>query len=224
MARDEQVQPIKYVLPSGVRTNENGAAVLHWSDGAGPFGHDRPIAFNDSLVTVQCRAGVLSPDECRTVIELGESLPRIDGRTELPSDAYRVSHIAWIEPQPQNHWLFHRLGMLFADANRDYGFELTGFLDPLQYTMYGSGQHFDWHVDCGAGESSARKLSMTLQLTDPQEYSGGALELLGAKVGEEARQLGSATFFPSFLGHRVTPVTRGIRRSLVAWACGPAFR
>lgn len=224
MAREEATQPLRYVLPSAVSADSRGAAVLHWHDGEGPFGHARPLAFNPALSTVQCRTGALTADECRAVIALGESRPRIDGRTELSEDAYRVSHIAWLEPEPTIHWLYHRLAMLFAEANRDYALELTGLLDPLQYTMYGPEQHFEWHVDAGTGASSARKLSMTVQLSDPADYEGGDLEFVGARIGEEARRLGAATLFPAFLGHRVTPVRRGLRRSLVAWVSGPAFR
>jgi PKHD-type hydroxylase len=173
---------------------------------------------------VQGVAGALSPGECAQVVAWGEGLPRNQGRVELGPDAYRVSHIAWIEPRPENHWLFHRLAVLFAQANRHYGLELTGFVEALQYTRYGQDQHFDWHLDLGLGQTSARKLSLSLQLSGPAEYAGGDLEFVSLSPGAEARNLGTAIFFPSFLAHRVSPVTRGVRRSLVAWGYGPAFR
>lgn len=221
---DPAQESFLYLFPSSIGTDANGALALQWPDAGGAFGQSRPLAINASLPTIQCHPASLTPEECRQVIQLGENLPRTDGRVELGPDAYRVSHIAWIEPRPDNHWLFHKLAILFAQANRHYGFELTGFIDALQYTKYGAEQHFEWHLDVGTDRTSARKLSMTLQLSGPQDYTGGELEFVSADTGEEAKQLGSATFFPSYLAHRVSPVRSGVRRSLVAWAYGPAFK
>ena len=224
MPSNEQPQDFLYLFPSSISTDANGALTLQWPDAGSVFGQRRLLAVNAGLATVQWHPGVLSPEECRQVIAMGERLPRTDGRVELGPDAYRVSHIAWIGPQPDNHWLFHKLAILFAQANRHYGFELTGFIDALQYTKYGPEQHFEWHLDVGVDRTSARKLSMTLQLSESNDYTGGALEFFSADTGDETRQLGSATFFPSYLAHRVSPVQSGVRRSLVAWAYGPAFK
>ena len=213
-----------YLLPSSLETGADGTAALAWPTGSAPFGGCADVGENNALQTIQLRPGALSADECRQVIAVGENLPRAAGRVELGDDAYRVSHIAWIEPAPQTHWLFHRLGVLFLQAGKHYGFELTGFLDAFQYTVYGAGQHFGWHMDLGPGATSARKLSMTLQLSDAGEYSGGMLEFINAPTSEQSRPVGSAIFFPSYLAHRVAPVESGVRRSLVAWACGPTFR
>ncbi|MSQ71226.1 MAG: 2OG-Fe(II) oxygenase [Betaproteobacteria bacterium] len=153
-----------------------------------------------------------------------ENTPRVDGRVELGPSAYRVSHITWIEARAETHWLFHKLGTLFAEAGAYFGFELTGFVDALQYTVYGPEQHFDWHMDLGPGLTSARKLSLTIQLSGGDAYTGGALEFINAPAMTQSREVGAATFFPSYLVHRVSPVESGVRRSLVAWACGPVFR
>ncbi len=218
------MQDFVYTFPTRVEPGAGGALALGWAPGIDPFKASHAVGGNDALQTIQLYAGALSPEECRTVIGLGEALPRTDGRVELGEAAYRVSHIAWIEPAAQTHWLFHKLGALFSQASRHYGFELTGFVDTLQYTVYGPEQHFDWHMDLGPGATSTRKLSMTIQLSGNDEYTGGALEFVNAPAMHEARAMGAATFFPSYLAHRVTPVETGTRRSLVAWACGPAFR
>ncbi|TMV52564.1 2OG-Fe(II) oxygenase, partial [Thioclava sp. BHET1] len=86
--------------------------------------------------------------------------------------------------------------------------------------------HFGWHSDIGAGVvAGKRKLTMVVQLSDPSEYEGGRLETRAdLDVREAPRDQGSATLFPSFVLHRVTPVTRGARHSLTIWAHGPAFR
>ena len=213
-----------YVFPSGIATDASGSVALNWSDAGGAFGQKRPLALSPGAATVQGIPAALSAEECAQVVAMGEALPRNSGRVELGPDAYRVSHIAWIEPQPANHWLFHKLGVLFAQANRHFGFEISGFVEALQYTRYGATQHFDWHLDLGPDQTSARKLSLSLQLSGPDEYDGGLLEFSSLSPGEDARRLGTAVFFPSYLAHRVSPVTRGVRRSLVAWAYGPAFR
>ena len=224
MPSNEQQQDFLYLFPSSIGTDAKGALTLQWPENSGAFGQRRPLAVNANMAAIQWHPGVLSSEECRQVIAMGEALPRTDGRVELGPDAYRVSHIAWIEPQPDNHWLFHKLAVLFAQVNQHYGFELTGFVDALQYTKYGPEQHFEWHLDLGTDRTSARKLSLTVQLSGPGDYTGGALEFFNAETGDEARQLGSATFFPSYLAHRVSPVQSGVRRSLVAWAYGPTFK
>lgn len=216
--------PMQYLLPTGYEEADGGVGTLTWPAGLGPFGQMLDMTLNESVASVTCVAGVLSRDECEAVVAAGQALPRIDGRVELGADTYRVSHIAWIEPTPANHWLFHKLGAYFRSVNKAYGFELVGLIDALQFTEYGPGQHFDWHMDIGRGQTSLRKLSLTIQLTDPADYDGGELELVGLGANPQARVQGSGVFFPSYMGHCVTPVTRGKRRSLVAWASGAPFR
>ena len=183
---------------------------------------------NPALAYPQVLPQALSAAECAQVVALGESTAHqragVNQRDDLASRDYRISDIAWIEPAPPAQWLFHRLGMLFLTVNRSYGLELSGFAEGLQYTCYGPGQYFHWHGDLGAGSTSLRKLSLTIQLSDPADYDGGELQFHGAADLPVARALGSATFFPSYLAHQVAPITRGLRRSLVAWAYGPAFR
>lgn len=214
-------QAFLYTFPDRLRDLGGGQHEMGWTPGIAPFGAEHPLPPNEALNTVQRYPAALSADECDAVVDFGEGLPRSQGRVEIGDDQYRVSHIAWIEPVPQMQWLYHKLGGLFLRAARHYGFELTGFVDALQYTVYGPGQHFDWHMDLGPGRTSTRKLSMTIQLSENGEFTGGDLQILGAPAGSE---MGMATFFPSFMAHRVAPVLSGTRRSLVAWGSGPAFR
>lgn len=213
-----------YAFPSVVDRVDGVALHLSWPGGVGPFDRTQALGENNALQTVRAQLGALAPEECRQVIDLGESAERMKGRVELGASAYRVSHIAWIHPDADSHWLFHKLGVLFSQAAAHYGFALAGFVDPVQYTSYGAGQHFDWHMDLGPGATSTRKLSITIQLSDQDDYAGGALEFINIPGMEAVRNLGAATFFPSYLAHRVSEVRSGARRSLVAWACGPSFR
>jgi PKHD-type hydroxylase len=191
---------------------------------AQPFHSDLELDTNSGLDMVRCSSGVFSAEECRRIVELGDARPRMSGGLDLHRERYRDSHVAWIEPHADSHWLYHKIAALFGEVNAHCAFELLGLVDPLQYTVYGGGQHFDWHIDLGAGGACVRKLSMTVQLTDGTQYQGGDLQFLdGADPGPQ-RAIGTVTVFPAFVAHRVTPVTSGIRRSLVAWACGPSFR
>jgi predicted 2-oxoglutarate/Fe(II)-dependent dioxygenase YbiX len=217
-------QAFVYLLPQLSQTSGAGALQLSWPAGRAPFGASVAIEENEAANAIHLRRGVLSREECERVIALGEALPATRGGVESGDSLYRVSNIVWLEPSPETHWLFHKLGAAFLEANRAYRFELVGLLDALQYTVYGSGQYFDWHIDLGPGRTSTRKLSMTIQLSPAGEYDGGALEFINAPAREEAREQGAATVFPSYLAHRVSPVTRGVRRSLVAWASGSTFR
>jgi PKHD-type hydroxylase len=94
----------------------------------------------------------------------------------------------------------------------------------LQYTVYGPGHKFDWHVDIGAGQASNRKLSITVQLSDEGGYEGGALQFISAPDMAMPKGQGTAILFPSYLAHRVNDVTSGLRCSLVGWAAGVPFR
>jgi PKHD-type hydroxylase len=99
----------------------------------------------------------------------------------------------------------------------------------ITLTMYETGGEYDWHQDVNWKEPiSQRKLTMVIQLTDPSQYDGGDLELMDCEMSEKdkaaIRDMGSVIIFPSLLKHRVTPVTRGVRKSLVTWIEGPTWR
>lgn len=136
----------------------------------------------------------------------------------------RDSNIAWLHNGPEWSWLFAKLHYLAHLANTKFKFDLWGIVEPLQLSEYGEGGHFDWHVDDGVPGAPPRKLSFTLQLSDPASYEGGDLELWGLGGRHTmSRERGSLIFFPSYTLHRVTPVTRGVRRSLVVWVTGRQF-
>ena len=95
----------------------------------------------------------------------------------------------------------------------------------------GNQNYYDWHVDIGPTFASYRKLSMVIQLSNPEEYEGGDLQIFDPIVSDEnfpyksvPKKKGSIIVFPSFLPHRVTPVTGGIRKSLVWWVGGDHLR
>jgi PKHD-type hydroxylase len=88
---------------------------------------------------------------------------------------------------------------------------------------YAAGDGFGWHTDLGDGAASTRKLSVSVQLSDPESYAGGGFELCPHGTVEKFAPRGSALVFPAYMPHRVADVTRGVRRALVAWVHGDAF-
>lgn len=174
---------------------------------------------------------VFSPEDCDKIIELavkkGWERARIAGGD---LDNKRRSEVSWLEWTPEHDWLFGRLAITSADINAQFwGFELTAFGEPLQITKYDSAErgHYIWHQDVGDGPMSVRKLSFVVQLTDPDTYTGGDLELFMAKMEKNVpvpRKRGSVIWFPTFEPHRVTPVKSGVRNSLVGWISGHPFR
>ena len=100
----------------------------------------------------------------------------------------------------------------------------------IQFTEYhaSEGGHYDWHHDVNwlNADGFDRKLSITVQLSDPSEYEGGdfVFEEIESPKSEAAKPKGSVLVFPSYLKHKVTPVTKGVRKSLVAWFCGPQWQ
>lgn len=174
---------------------------------------------------------VFTNQEIEKIIEIGESQPKIKATTVGEDESqheseYRVSDISWLSNNPKTDWIFERIAGLAIKANTEmWNFDIWDFQDDLQYTSYyGNGGHYDWHADLGVGISN-RKLSVVLQLSDSDEYEGGDLQMnTGGSILNVPRQKGLICFFPSFVLHRVTPLSSGLRRSLVTWLCGANLR
>lgn len=125
-------------------------------------------------------------------------------------------------------WIFDRFNYIISEVNYNYYmFDLIGY-DYYQYTEYRESGHYEWHMDTAIDENMpCRKLSLSLLLNDPEkDFEGGELCIttnLSEQKGIEMKK-GEIAIFPSFLMHKVTPVTRGIRKSLVIWVIGPKFK
>ena len=156
----------------------------------------------------------------------------------------RKSEIVWVNDQ----WIYKEIHPFIHEANKTAGWNFDwDFSESCQFTKYGVGQHYGWHCDSWDkpydkpndlnSHGKIRKLSVTVSLSDPSEYEGGNLEFdfrnqvdwernKKSKIKEctEIRPRGSIIVFPSFVWHRVNPVTRGTRYSLVIWNLGKPFR
>lgn len=141
-------------------------------------------------------------------------------------ESVRKSQIKWLHPNLDNEWLYDKLTNMVIEANTTWNFNIYSIIDSIQYTEYHEGGgHYDWHVDIGPNNIGHRKISIVVQLSDPSEYEGGDLEIwTGGNVKSIAKKKGVAVLFPSFLMHRVTPVTKGTRKSLVLWVGGESYK
>lgn len=166
---------------------------------------------------------VLTPAECNELIGLSKLIPKESALT-ASSKEKRISDVYWIHWQAGIDGLFAKLANAVITANnKTWDFHLGGFMEPLQLTHYraeNSG-HYDWHEDhSNVGICMNRKISGTLVLNN--DFEGGEFELFDTKPIENLTQ-GSLILFPSFKVHRVLPIAKGERWSLVFWVTGPPF-
>ena len=149
------------------------------------------------------------------------------GDNQTPTDETRISKVSWINYNSDSSFLYDRLASVARNLNGQFfKFNIHGFSEDIQYTVYDSSVngHYTWHLDSGNTNFAPRKLSMVLQLSSPENYEGGDLEIFTCKEPEKVKkERGLISMFPSFRLHRVTPVTAGVRKSLVVWICGPSF-
>jgi PKHD-type hydroxylase len=178
----------------------------------------------------------LTKEEVNLVIESVFKLPAEEATTLGPNNALRSSVVKWIPQNKDWDWLYQRLMKLAIEANGIWDFDLKSAFEQIQYTEYHASDagHYDWHQDIGFGAlASRRKISITIQLSESKDYKGGDLLIaLGGstKDGEFKnnhvcpRGLGKGVLFPSYMMHKVSPITKGTRKSLVLWVGGEHYR
>ena len=176
---------------------------------------------------------LFSPKQCQMIIEAGRSEPKHNasvgqGSKEggIVDTKTRTSHISWIP--------FKKMPDMYKDIEKTmnktngnhFGFDGMQITEMAQYTEYPSGGFYDWHMDSDVNfvhEPTVRKISMTCLLSHESEFEGGELEIEKEENKVKLTQ-GHAIFFASFIRHRVAPVTKGVRKSLVMWFGGPPLR
>jgi len=196
---------------------------------------------------------VLSPKFCNEIIEYGKRNQEEFARTggfrskDLSKDQVkeikkkRNSNIVWMNDQ----WIYKEILPYVHTANRNAGWNFNfDYSESCQFTKYGPGQYYGWHCDSFPEPyadkdntdtfGKIRKLSVTCSLSDPSEYTGGELEFNFNDPEKTKKQnmrkcieilpKGSICVFPSFVWHRVCPVKKGTRYSLVIWNLGESFK
>ena len=184
---------------------------------------------NPNFVPYMYYEGAVLPHEADQIIGQWNEQQAIKATLsgeETYDDTLRKSSVLFLKPEGEIRGIYDRLAMIAQQCNyQGFGFDLIGFAQELQLTEYAEGDFFEWHMDFGRGDISNRKLSLTVQLSDPDDYEGGALQfMVNDKVVDAPRTRGTIIVFPSFVMHRVTPITRGIRRSIVGWVSGFPYR
>lgn len=172
-----------------------------------------------------------SEDQLKNIVEYLDTLPKEPGTVDGGNDdgVVRKSSVAWVSnDSPQASELYDRMAFIARSINsKFFGFDLFGFVEDMQYTVYEGNEqgHYTWHMDFSDTSPSSRKLTLVLQLSSPEDYEGGELQTL-TSYNEQTidKKLGLVAAFPSWTLHRVTPVTKGIRKTLVIWVAGPQFR
>ena len=183
---------------------------------------------------VETTQPIFTSEQCQMIIKAGRSEPRNDAsigsergiKGGVIDTKTRTSHISWI-PFKKMTEMYKHIELVMKKTNGNhFGFDGMQITEMAQYTEYPEGGFYDWHVDNDVNmenEPPVRKISMTCLLSPEHEFEGGDLELM--KEGKVAKlKQGHAIFFASFIRHRVAPVTRGNRKSLVMWFGGTPFK
>lgn len=172
--------------------------------------------------------------ELDAIVMLGNSLKldragvSYEDRSGGDDDPIRSTRTAWMARDAASGWIYDRLERIVRTLNEQvYHYDLVGFSDPFQYTVYdgAQGDHFGWHVDQQEARFP-RKISFSLQLSGADAYEGCDLEIFNGnrEPAPVPRDRGLLIVFPSYAMHRVTPIRTGSRKALVFWAAGPHFR
>lgn len=175
---------------------------------------------------------------CNDILKFCTSKENLKGQIGNQQNVYkkvRDSNITWVDEL----WAFHMIKPFVYEANRTAGWNfIINTLEQLQFTRYSykSKQHYSWHIDNDIfhddekSPAPLRKLSFTVQLSEPEEYEGGEL-LIDTGVTdqrinsfEKFKKKGTIIVFPSFMKHKINPITKGVRYSLVGWFGGPIFK
>ena len=175
-----------------------------------------------------------SPEELTEIERLVANIDFVRAQTQaednnLTENEYRKSNIKWLPLTQEYKWIYDKIGDMAYEANQNlYHFDLHSMPEQIQYTEYYDYEkgHYDWHMDTGYGNLSQRKISVTVQLSDTDEYEGGDLQLWpgGTYPLVAPRGKGNVVIFPSFMMHRICPVIKGTRKSFVLWLGGGHYR
>lgn len=193
--------------------------------------NEEDVESNINMADYYFFRNAFNDEEIEKIKKIAMDFPPMDAETgehtsEGQKDSVRKSTIRWItDNKGKDDWIYKRIFEMVNEAN-DYlwNFNLSHAGEALQYTEYPpDGGHYDWHIDCGPNIQAQRKISVTVQLND--DYEGGELQLWrGQSPATAHKEKGTVVIFPSYMLHRITPVTKGIRNSLVLWLGGDHYR
>jgi PKHD-type hydroxylase len=187
---------------------------------------------------VKTERPVLTSQQCDEIIRIGQNEPKIDAtigtdnKSIKVNNKYRQSTISWF-PFAKAKTIYQDIKYWTEAINSNhFGFDTPEVTEEGQYAEYTKDDFYNWHIDSNirmAAMPPVRKISMTLLLNDPKDFEGGDLEIfsgesLDSTFNKINLQKGQAVFFASFLLHRIVPVIKGNRKSLVMWFGGTPLK
>jgi|TARA_R110002020_G_scaffold253266_1_gene467015 PKHD-type hydroxylase len=185
--------------------------------------HIQPYAFWENAFT---------KIECESIIKIAKKKGLTQGKSgatlqdSINNKDSRQSKICWLYASDDMDWVFRKVTDIVLSLNKQFfQFNLFGLSEGFQFTNYvAPSDKFKKHIDRNIN-FPVRKLSMSIQLTDPKKYEGGELVLYNNEKGDIVnKEQGTLILFPSFILHEVTPITKGERNSLVSWVTGDNFK
>ena len=181
---------------------------------------------------VETTTPLFTPEQCQKIIDAGRRQKPQQAQVGMnkPSGGIdtkkRTTTISWL-PFKKMEPMYNDINQFIQKANKNhFGFGDIKITEQAQFTEYPEGGFYDWHMDTDVNmqyEPPVRKISMTLLLSPEDQFEGGDLELMAPGKRANMKQ-GHAIIFASFLNHRVAPVTKGVRQSLVMWFGGDPFK
>jgi len=183
----------------------------------------------------------ISPAQCQRIIKTATKMPYTTGTIEGNPEAdkpeidpkYRKVKITSIS-DPE---IYSLLNPFIHGANKSAGWNFQwDWNETSQFAMYNKSDHYEWHHDEAEPfkiyNNKVRKLSLSLQLTDPSRYEGGDMQFrwLDAhgepttETVKKSKDRGTIIIFPSFVFHRITPIKKGTRLALINWSLGEKFK
>lgn len=174
---------------------------------------------------------LFSPEECHKIINNSDFISTNQATIGSKDDintSVRNTIVSYFNISHFNSWIFNRISKVLLNANQYfYQFDLINFME-IQLLQYNEGGFYRWHNDVrlkrdSYGNHTSRKLSYVVFLSNPDDYDGGQLVLESNEKRIEMNQ-GSIVIFPSFIVHKVEPVTKGTRHTIAGWVHGPKFR
>tara|TARA_R100000805_G_C3613681_1_gene114745 strand:+ start:1133 stop:1708 length:576 start_codon:yes stop_codon:yes gene_type:complete len=181
--------------------------------------------FLDKVNSYAYMEKVFTKEECEKIINIAKKKGLMKGITTGKSNA-RLSKISWLYSSDNLEWVFRKITDVVLHLNSKYfDFDIFGLNEGLQFTNYKApSDKYEKHIDRSLN-ILVRKLSLSIQLTDPNEYKGGELILYEDEKGTEMKkEQGTLVLFPSYILHEVKPVIKGERNSLVSWVTGKQFK
>jgi len=162
--------------------------------------------------------GLFKPTECEQLVRLGAQKA---GKSKRRSQVQRGEREAWsFDLYPDDaQWAYERVARTFAQENV-WGFALTGIVEPLTVLMYPRGARAELHSDHDYSDQNQSKITAIIPLVDRRAWTGGELSV-GSGGAVRALNRGDCVLFPSFAGHWVSSVRKGMRTVLAAWVAGP---